>query len=618
MNVPNIHTFGFNPNNSDPISSTEMRPPSTTKTLVKGSQILPPACSLTSTKEVWDKAGLCLETSRGVQSIQSEMDSADHDEKLFNIHGRCGIIGACLIDPLSQLISKIMGLREDEVNSVGFYYEAELHGVNKTTVMLFNIYDNDPIPWLRLGYTMDLLLASPFVTRITFYPLVDIRSSKQSGALTKSNSSQTGQRTSGLTSVNTGSIMTRNCLKTDSMTNRYIKIDEAFRAIVVQTIGLNAKAIHDKNMSYTALLLKIGGITGEEVDILTNNIITGYSLVNKVLLNLMGIEKADLVKIASSVVPCPLLRRPISITAPRESTNESDVKYIIEDSRREITKLVAIFVDLFTTHELFRSNILSLRSISGSRSKENNIGPKTKIPVEGAESRSPKLDILFANEYELVSHIVGGLHNGIVSSQSINEIIRDLVNERFNLGNYQQLPIITTPKRSVQVTDENVMCTFKQPIVLNNTDPLRDLGVYIGHIAEAFNNPETLSINLGGIISAYNEVVQAYSHGNLEKITIPHIGGAHTISRSAVVTIPGTTSIDMLTVPVSDTISRDGRTISVPMYNCNLTSLNDEQLLDILVYIDSLRSTDGTSDTRFSNLQNEITYELARRTSKRY
>src|SRR5437773_1781819 len=94
-----------------------------------------------------------------------------NNSKFTHIHGRCGILTACLIDPLSLLISKISGLQENEVNSVGFYYESDLHGTIVHSVLLFNIYDNDPIPWLRVSYTMDLLLASPFVTKITYYPL---------------------------------------------------------------------------------------------------------------------------------------------------------------------------------------------------------------------------------------------------------------------------------------------------------------------------------------------------------------------------------------------------------------------------------------------------------------
>ena len=505
-----------------------------------------------------------------------------------NIHERCGIMTVCLTDPLSQLISKIMGLREDEANSVGFYYEAELHGVSKCTVILFNIYDNDPVPWLRLGYTMELLLASPFVTKINFYPLVTNQSDSSS------------------------SLMSRATMSKRSISKR---LEDMFRTVVVETISTNAGAIHDKNISYTALLLKIAGITGEDADRLTIKIITGYSLVNRVLLTLMGIRQSDLSKISSSIIPCPLLRTPVSIIAPREQPNESDIKYVIEESRREITKLVAIFVDLFTSHELFRSNILATRLVNyttdGNRSSMGSV---------------VNLDSLFSLENELVSHIVGGIQNGIISNSTLNDIIRDISDERFSLANQvpgyslsslSKLPISINPNKNVQVTTDTMMCTFQQPVastMFTNTDPLKDLGLYISHIVDSFTKPDALTINLGGIIGAYNNAIKGT---DLDKISIPKlntdvsksgVNGAHTLSRQAIVTIPGDPNGDNILIPINS------KAIPVPMYNGNLSSLSQTQLLDILVYIDSLRDSNGTGDTRFANLQNEITHELAQRT----
>jgi hypothetical protein len=48
-------------------------------------------------------------------------------------------------------------------------------------------------------------------------------------------------------------------------------------------------------------------------------------------------------------------------------------------------------------------------------------------------------------------------------------------------------------------------------------------------------------------------------------------------------------------------------------YQNDLTVLSNEQLLDLLIYIDSLRDSTGLTDIRFAKLQNEITIELAQR-----
>jgi len=490
---------------------------------------------------------------------------------VIRLHERCGILTACLTDPLSQLIGKIMGLREEEPNAVGFYYEADIHGVNKHTVTLFNIYDNDPIPWLRLGYTMDLLFTSPFVTKLTFYPLVTNQSESDGPLFSRTSTERKSDR------------------NTNSKRPFMNKLEEMFRIIVIETIGINASSVHNKHLSYTTLLLKIAGITNDEADALTSKLITGYSLVNRVLLSLMNIRESNLTKIASSIIPCPLLKKPVSIIAPPENANEGEIKFVIEESRREITKLIAIFVDLYTSHDGFRSNVLATR-LHGFSSHDRSLS---------------NLESLFGLENELISHLVGGLKNGILSNGTLNNILRDLGNERCVLGNYQALPLSLNPNKTVQVTNDAILCTFQQSSAPLDTDPLRDLGIYLNHIAESFDSPDILTINLGQMITAYNNSIQ---NTNLSKITIPHVGGAHTVSRGAIITLPNYEGI---------TRTKHSEPLSTPisMYNSNFAALSEAQLIDILVYIDSLRDTDGTGDTRFANLQNEITHELARRRS---
>ena len=536
------------------------------------------------------------ETKLGSSSNSSNTKDSGLDS--LDICGGCGVITVCLNDPLSRLISKIMGLREEEANAVGVYYEEskkETHRQSLMNVILFNIYDNEHVPWMRSGYTMDLLVSSPFVTKITYYPIVS-----------------SSDNASSFSSQST--FLSRSTMKSKPCDGR---LGETFRTVVAQTIEINSKAVHDKNVSYTRLLLKAAGITaiksrdcvtGEEADklfdrnmtvISSRDWVTGYSLVNRVLLTLMGMDRGVP---SGSIVPCPLLRRPISITETREVNKDSDVKYIVEESRREIKKLAEVFVDLFTAHEEFRSNVLAARNGK-------------------SLDRNSSLDELFLRETELVTHLVGGLQNGIISSATVNDCVRCLNTERFSLGNYQELPLAETHKSTVRVSDDTLMCTFKVADTLQDTDPLRDLGEHIQNIVDTFDTTDALVINLGGIIAAYNRAVN--STPNLKKIVIPELcskmsrssdGGLTaeklhegvTISRSAVVTIPGNTGGDV-DIPVNS------GPIAIPMYNANLTRLTDPQLMDILLYLDSLRDSDGTGDKRFCNLQNEVTHELALR-----
>ena len=49
----------------------------------------------------------------------------------------------------------------------------------------------------------------------------------------------------------------------------------------------------------------------------------------------------------------------------------------------------------------------------------------------------------------------------------------------------------------------------------------------------------------------------------------------------------------------------------IPISEGELAGLTKRQLLEILIYIDSLRASNGISDTKFANLQNEIVKILA-------
>jgi len=474
------------------------------------------------------------------------MSTSETPLGISRLYDQCGIITACLIDPLSQLISKICGLKYDEPNAVGFYYETEINSVKKHSVILFNIYDNDAIPWLRLGYTMDLLLVSPFVSKITFYPLI---------------------------------------------TSTQKRVSEKFRLTVIEIIGSNGKSIQDKYISYTCLLMKIGGIAGDDFDRVNSTLITGYSLVNRSLLSMMRIRESDPTKISTSIIPSPLLNKPITISASRDNPNDSEIKFVTEESRREITKLLAIFLDLFTSHDLFRSNILSTRSHS-------------KFSLSS-------LDPLFLHENYLISHILGSLESGIFSIGTLNDIISDINSERLALGHQHPLPTTLKTRDTIIVTSDSLSCTFQQSSIPIINDPLRDLGSYLTHIVDSFNNPDVLTINLGCIITAYNNTIKGT---NLQEISMVNLTDGKLKSRQVTITIPGdpSKSIDLI----------DGKSkqhmVSLAMNNNNLTTIPDEQLVDILVYIDSLRDSNGSTDVRFINLQNDITHELAHRRHSQY
>jgi len=459
-----------------------------------------------------------------------------------SIHETCGIIAVCLADPLSLLLNKILGIKEDEPNAIGFYYETDIQGIKATNVVLFNTYDNHAVSWLKLGCTMIKLLTLPFIHRITYYPI----------AIAENGS------TSLMTKLSLGRIFSG-------------KLDNKFRTHVIETISNNAQALHDKSHIYTMLLRRAFDLPTD-----TKSIITGYSLVNRVLL-LLNNSKLSSISSNTAIDPCSMLKKSVSLAINNKQFTVDG--YVIEESRKEITNLLAVFIDLFTTSEDFCK------------------------AIQNKDLHNEPLDLtkLFQCEEELVTSIVSSVQAGLLSNVTLNDHIKRLVKQRLTLGNNNALTMSIRPAARIQVIQQEVMCSFQQP-PMNNVNSLRDLGAYINHLVQAFDAEQPLNINLGGIVAAYNLSIE---NTNLPAITLNDYGGRHTLSRAATITIPGDPTVVAITIPEHN--------IVIPIYDANLTILTETQLTNSLVYIDSLRAADGTADTRFANIQNEIVHELARR-----
>jgi len=447
----------------------------------------------------------------------------------LEVPGRCGILTCRLIDPLSQLLSKILATQED--NCVGFYYfDSKLQ---TWQIFLYDVHDNNPIAWLRLGTTLDLLVSSGFVTRLTFYALLD--------------------------------------------TTDKGKLEETFRITLVDILSANSKMLQAKNLTYTYLLLKSLGLA----NINSEPARSGFTLVNEVLCKLMKITVKSL---SSAIMACPILASGTTFNngASFMAADQAEIDQNVQKTRQDLTLLAAVFIDLFINHETFRVNILS----SAFHKRENNlIG-------------------IFAKETALVLTVVNALHTGHVTNQAINTAINDLNKERFNIGYYQRLIASTMPTETLTITKDNTPISFHQPILANNIEPLRDLGTYISHLAETFTDNKPFTVNIGTLIAMYNDIVRGTG---IEPISMSFIGGNHTISRTAIATIPGHKS----------SLVVEGDYTAIPMYNPNLSILSDSHLVDMLVLIDSLRanetSNNTASSTRFVNLVNEISRELATR-----
>jgi len=435
-----------------------------------------------------------------------------------DLHEKCGIITAILTDPLSEITSKLLKLKSSDPNSVGFYYNSDISIEKKYTIFLFNIYDNDPISWLKIGYNMDSFISSPFVKNITFYPL-------------------------GYDKL--------------LLSTRQIYSKKNFRGTVIETIQLNSKVSHDKNLSYKKIL------SGTLID----NWITGYSLVNRCLLILMGNENVNLYTNPYGIISCPLLKTPVTINSKPENINSFENKNIMEKTKADIKYLIDVAVDLFINNNDFKQHIID------------------------DQGTSKLLDL----EENLISFITDGIEKGILDNSILNKIISDINNERFYLGKKQPLLTVKNPSTEVKVISNDGPYTFQHPQIKNNVDYIRELGIQLNDIVKLFNEQENVIIQLGNIISLYNKIIDGT---DLQKVELNNNNDL--ISKQIIATLPGRNTM----------ISHNN--ICIPMYGANLSLLSEYELMDLLVYIDSLK----TNDISFANVQNEITHELALRRKK--
>lgn len=205
------------------------------------------------------------------------------------MYGKCGLLIAYLTDPLSKIISCLNSYTE--FNSIGIYYTLD----NKCNVLLFNLYDNNTVSWLRLGYTMENFLNSPFVNRIDFYPIKDE------------------------------------------------KVEGHFTSLSMSVLNENSKKLIPKHNSYH--------------NILNNkpNEYNAFDVINKILCSLDN----SLTFVNTHLLHSKYISTKIKYsTSDNEIIDNIEYAYIIQECRKEIITLSAVAIENFIYNEQFRTTIL--------------------------------------------------------------------------------------------------------------------------------------------------------------------------------------------------------------------------------------------------------------------
>lgn len=169
-------------------------------------------------------------------------------------------------------------------------------------------------------------------------------------------------------------------------------------------------------------------------------------------------------------------------------------------------------------------------------------------------------------------------HINSICQNEINKLKNYLLNQ-FNSEKMVDLSVIPNSK----ITDHHLI----------------NLHYYLSQIIKC-NNRETQELAFKNIVALFNDIV---SGTEIPQITIPK--KITSFLRPKIV----------LPQQSSSEITNNILFNSDCNYQSNFTSLSNEQLLDLLIYIDSLRDSTGLTDIRFAKLQNEITAELANRCS---
>lgn len=218
-----------------------------------------------------------------------------------------GIIAVKLVDPFSSLISRIKNI--DSTNAIGFYYDKR--------VILYNICDNDFVPWLKLGCSVDTLLGSPLAVKIVYYPIVD------------------------------------------HMVKRFIQT-------VTSVMLENVRSVVDKCTSYTNMLLQMVGLPFVENK-------NGYSVVNQVLLSIDRVRTVGITNINKGIISSPWLSVENVITAPKNEISSDLNKTIIAESKQNIAMIAASFIDLWTMNNEFAAIVSDLKNLPALFDAENKL-----------------------------------------------------------------------------------------------------------------------------------------------------------------------------------------------------------------------------------------------------
>jgi hypothetical protein len=241
--------------------------------------------------------------------------------------------------------------------------------------------------------------------------------------------------------------------------------------------------------------------------------------------------------------------------------------------------------------------------------EDSHLRAEKAIDYDSPGIHVPELLELYGKEHRLVSYLVSGLQSGTLNYDHLNETIHNLDTERLKILNslvpsgdginFKTLPTIVDPPKNLKITNNIVRTLQVHPPNKELKGQVLDLGRYLHSLLVAFDSDlDGPIVDLGKLLFHYDHLAQAMG---LPPITHQ---GSSTLSRKGIVTLSSELPLDL---------QDEKNKIYLSMIENDFTDLDEKQLIDLLVYIDSLRDSSGQGSNKFTSLQNSIVTELAQR-----
>lgn len=302
----------------------------------------------------------------------------------------------------------------------------------------------------------------------------------------------------------------------------------------------------------------------------TIRIFNGYSIVNRIIRDIWGIERSHE---DNDILKPPFLVRRI-ITDNNQTTSDNKLFYsYLSDQQESESDLTIIQRNRNNQPTVQYGNFLD-----GNNSK----GVISNIIISFIEA--------YMKNRRFRSHVIS-LSNPPVQKLyvpreiTLDDAIDKVISSRDSLSCDQETKLV-----------EGLAQLFlgeRHHMIRRMKNPMADIDSVIASVVDAMTDGGIPTLDVGRLVKGYNEIAKISECPviNIDNNNIPSSSGVFTVRRDNIINIK----------------LKSGDISIIPSHQCDLSIYNRNELIEILRYLDSIRS----SDDRFIGIQNMIVDTLA-------